>query len=109
MKHFPTRRDLFKTGLAAGAVQLAGGTGESLAAERTPNAIGNRLWLWCHYEGSHNGNWCLPGASRMTPVEAAAYMAIPNAIMVGYEGRPAARRSRHAPLATCHCFIEVME
>lgn len=42
------------------------------------------FWLWGHEAGSHNEGWGLPGASRMSPVEAAGYMGIPNVIMVRY-------------------------
>jgi hypothetical protein len=96
MMLFPTRRDLFKSALAAGAVQLIGSISETLVAEAKPHAIGDRLWLWCHYEGSHNGSWGIPASSSITPVEAAAYMAIPNAIMVGYEGKPVAPFDQYA-------------
>jgi hypothetical protein len=50
--------------------------------------IRDSLWLWGHDAGSHNDGWDLPAASRMTPLEAACYLGIPNLIMVGYEGRP---------------------
>jgi hypothetical protein len=48
----------------------------------------DRLWLWGHDAGSHNDGWGLPGPSRITPVEAALYLGIPNLIMVRYRGRP---------------------
>jgi hypothetical protein len=51
--------------------------------------IRDRLWLWGHEAGCHNEHWMLPGASRMTPVEAAFYMGTPNLIMVVYGNRPA--------------------
>jgi hypothetical protein len=44
----------------------------------------DRLWLWGHDAGSHNNLWNLPTESRITPVEAAFYMRIPNVIMVRY-------------------------
>ena len=34
--------------------------------------VRDRLWIWGHYEGSHNDAWNLEGASRITPVEGAA-------------------------------------
>ena len=46
--------------------------------------VRRRLWLWGHDAGSHDTEWLLPGSSRITPVEAAFYMGIPNAIMVRY-------------------------
>lgn len=51
--------------------------------------VRDRLWLWGHETGSHNSSWNLPGASRMTPLEGAVYMGIPNLIMVGYSRQPA--------------------
>lgn len=53
-----------------------------------PETVRDRLWLWCHAAGSHNEGWGLPRPSRITPVEAAHYMGLPNAIMVRYEGVP---------------------
>jgi hypothetical protein len=50
--------------------------------------IREKLWLWGHDAGAHNDSWGLPGPSRITPVEAAAYLGIPNLLMVRYHGRP---------------------
>jgi hypothetical protein len=50
--------------------------------------VRDRLWLWGHDAGSHNDGWGLPAPSRITPVEAAFYLGIPNLIMVRYKGRP---------------------
>lgn len=47
-----------------------------------------RFWLWGHAAGSHNAGWDLPGASRISPVEAACYLGIPNVIMVRYGDEP---------------------
>lgn len=52
------------------------------------NSARDRFWLWAHQEGSHNDQYNLPGKSRMTPVEAAHYLGIPNLMMVGYGGQP---------------------
>lgn len=53
----------------------------------------DRFWLWGHEAGSHNPGthhieWNLPAASRMTAVEAAAYLDIPNLMVVRYNGKP---------------------
>lgn len=48
----------------------------------------DKFWIWGHEAGVYNGQWGLPGNSRMTPVEGAFYMGIPNIIMVRYEGKP---------------------
>jgi hypothetical protein len=50
--------------------------------------VRDRLWLWGHDAGSHNEGHGLPGPSRITPAEAAAYLGIPNLLMVRYKGRP---------------------
>ena len=47
--------------------------------------IRDRFWLWGHDAGSHDVQWNLPGTSRITPVEATFYMAIPNIVMVRYD------------------------
>ena len=46
--------------------------------------IRDRFWLWGHDAGSHDEGWNIPGESRVTPVEAAFYLSIPNIIMVRY-------------------------
>jgi hypothetical protein len=48
----------------------------------------DRFWLWGHEAGTHNGIWNLPGASRISPVEAAYYLGVPNVIMVQYGTSP---------------------
>lgn len=76
------RRDLLGSAalLATSAVPApaAAGTG----------TVRDRLWLWCHTAGSHN-RYKIPKPSRITPVEAAVYMSIPNLIQVRYENTPA--------------------
>jgi len=51
-------------------------------------SVKDSLWLWAHEAGSHNAQYNLVGSSRMTPLEAACYMGIPNVIMVRYRGLP---------------------
>jgi len=46
--------------------------------------IRDRFWLWGHDSGSHDTHWNIPEKSRITPVEAAYYLSIPNIIMVRY-------------------------
>jgi len=50
--------------------------------------VRSRLWVWGHPAGSHNDAYHLPGASRMTPVEGAYYLGVPNALMVVYNSQP---------------------
>jgi hypothetical protein len=53
------------------------------------NTVRDRLWIWGHEAGAHNGSWGLQAPSRMTPAEGAYYLGIPNMIMVRYANRPA--------------------
>lgn len=52
------------------------------------NRVKDRFWIWGHEAGSHDREWNLPGPSRITPVEAAFTMGIPNVIMVRYGQEP---------------------
>ena len=52
------------------------------------SVLRDKLWIWGHEAGSHNRDWDLPGPSRMTPLEGACYLGVPNLIMVRYEGLP---------------------
>lgn len=68
---------------------LAAGVASTVAGQVRPgNTVRDRFWLWGHPAGAHNKDWGLPGPSRITPVEAACYLSIPNMIMVRYEGQP---------------------
>ena len=51
--------------------------------------VRERFWIWGHDAGVYNGSWGLPGDSRITPVEGAYYMDVPNMIFVRYLGKPA--------------------
>ena len=53
------------------------------------DTVRDHLWVWGHYEGSHNDGWDLAGPSRATPLEGAAYLGVPNLIMVRYRDLPA--------------------
>ena len=46
--------------------------------------VRDKLWMWGHNVGVHDSTsrWKLPANSRMTPVEGAVYMGVPNIIMV---------------------------
>ena len=60
------------------------------------NTIRDRLWIWGHEAGSHDREYNTPAPSRMTPVEGACYLNVPNMIMVRYEGRPAPPYDQYA-------------
>jgi hypothetical protein len=71
-------------------LRVPGGTLLSAAASSFPSGkVRDHFWMWGHAAGSHNKSWNLPGPSRITPVEAAYYMGVPNVIQVRYEGDPA--------------------
>jgi len=44
--------------------------------------IRDRLWIWGHPAGAHNGSWNIHQESRISPVEAAHYMGIRNMLMI---------------------------
>ena len=50
--------------------------------------VRDRMWLWGHEAGSHDTEWDIARSSRITPVEAAFYMDVPNMIMVRYHDKP---------------------
>lgn len=50
--------------------------------------VRDHFWIWSHEAGVYNGQWGLPGDSRITPVEGAHYMGVSNIIFVRYEGKP---------------------
>jgi len=53
--------------------------------------VRDRFWIWGHEAGSHTTEeWGVPEPSRITPVEGAFYMGVPNVILVRYGGKPAA-------------------
>ena len=85
-KPFPiNRRRLLK-----GTVLWSTLSGLPPAAAVVPSAekVRDKFWLWGHPAGSNDKDWRLPAPSRITPVEAAHYMGIPNVIFVRYEGDP---------------------
>lgn len=52
------------------------------------DTVRNHMWIWGHPEGAHTNEYGLPGASRMSPVEGAVYLGVPNIIMVRYNDKP---------------------
>src|SRR5688500_12087545 len=47
-------------------------------------SLRDRLWLWCHEAGSHNGLFGLTRESRIEPAGAARSMGLGNALMVRF-------------------------
>jgi hypothetical protein len=57
------------------------------------DTVRDLFWVWGHEAGSHNPGshqieWNLPGPSRITAIEAAAFLDVPNLLMVKYNGQP---------------------
>ncbi len=92
------RRDCLKTlAVAAAAATGVGMAGTSTGQRKSPTvAVRDRLWVWAHMEGSYNGSWGLPRTSRITPVEGAHYLGVPNVIFIRYEGKPAPPFAQYA-------------
>ena len=61
-----------------------------------PQRVRDRIWIWGHQEGSHNGDYGISGQSRITPVEAAYTLGIPNVIFVRYRDLPRPPFTKHA-------------
>src|ERR1039458_7265929 len=85
--HIGRRELLRSTAMIAGA-QIINAVPAAKAARAASPTVKDRFWLWGHYAGSHDGDYGLTGTSRITPVEAAYYMSIPNVIQVSYRGKP---------------------
>jgi hypothetical protein len=86
----PSQRNLIRSEALLASAPLWGGPLAMRVEVRPPATVRDRFWLWGHAAGSHNGEYGLPGASPITPVEAAWYMASPNIIQVRYKGKPEA-------------------
>ncbi len=88
-----TRRDLLKWTVATAAATRAGSLASAAGPDSNPkdaiaNTLADRLWIWTHAEGSYKLEYGLPRASRMTPVEGAVYLGLPNLLFVRYLGTP---------------------
>ncbi len=100
------RRDLLLGGALLAAYTSLGGEALPRRSAISGHTVRDRLWLWGHYEGSHNDGWNLPAKSRITPVEAAYYMSLPNVVMVRYDGKPEMPFDRYAfPFRALHQVI----
>ena len=53
-----------------------------------PHTVRECIWAWSHEAGVYNGNYGLPGNSRITPVEGAHFLGVPNIIFIRYHDRP---------------------
>ena len=53
------------------------------------DTVRDRLWMWGHAAGSHDTGWGISRTSRMTPLEGAAYLGVPNLVLIRYQDVPA--------------------
>ena len=66
--------------------------GHVLCAETVgggPSTVRDHFWIWAHIERAYDNSWGLPRNGRITPVEGAYYLGVPNIIFIRYEGKPA--------------------
>ncbi len=94
-----TRRHFFQwaASLAAGAslvgcrtlnsAEQTGGNQLLPHQRRFEGTIRDRFWVWTHQAGSHD-KFGIPKPSRMTPMEGAAYLDVPNAMFITFGGQP---------------------
>jgi hypothetical protein len=68
---------------AAGPVLCSGG---APAEERT---VRDRFWIWAHEAHAYDNAWGLQRNGRITPVEGAYYLGVPNIILIRCEAKPA--------------------
>ena len=50
--------------------------------------VRDRFWIWTHQAATHNVTWPDLAGSRMTPVEGAVYLDVPNLYFIRYENKP---------------------
>ena len=87
MDKLTRRRFLQYSGGLAAATMIARAEMPLFAADAT-DTVRDRLWVWGHIEGSYDNAWGLPQNSRMTPLQGAASLGIPNIIMIRYSNKP---------------------
>ena len=80
-----SRRQFLEIGGALGTASLLP---TAVFGNAPTDTVRDRLWIWGHLEGSYDNSFGLPQNSRMTPLQGAEYLGIPNIIMVRYGGKP---------------------
>jgi hypothetical protein len=87
--HKVSRRTFFNLAAATGSL-LAASSFRCQNQKQSMNAtdtVHDHLWIWTHAAGVHT-RWGLQKASRMTPVEGAVYLDVPNLLFIRFEGKP---------------------
>ena len=65
----------------------------SATAAEQPTTVRDRLWSWAvdaSFDWPAHEAGETPGKNRMTPVEGAVYLGVPNVMFIQYQGIPAA-------------------
>lgn len=73
----------------AGAVGLTPDPAAAVASKARVTTVRDRFWAWAHEAHSYDNSYGLPRNGRITPVEGAHYLGVPNVIFVRYAGKPA--------------------
>ena len=84
-----SRRRFLQYGGGFAAATMVTQVETSVFATEPTGTVRDRLWIWGHLEGSYDDSYGLPQNSRVTPLQGAEYLSIPNLIMVRYDGKPA--------------------
>ena len=83
-----SRRHFLQYGGAVTAAAMLPSAKMPLFAAEGADTVRDRLWIWGHLEGSYDDQYGLPMNSRVTPLQGAEYLGIPNIIMVRYSNKP---------------------
>ena len=70
-------------------VVAAEGRNDSTATASPSRIVRDRFWAWAHDPHCYDDSYGLPKNGRITPVEGAHYLGVPNIILVRYGGKPA--------------------
>ena len=84
----PSRRRFLCSCAASALAAALPGEAQGQAPSKSAT-VRDRLWVWGHDAHFYNGEFGLPGKSRITPVEGAVYMGVPNVMFIQYQGIPA--------------------
>jgi hypothetical protein len=85
-----SRRKFFQaTSMAAGTLMASSAceTVGKKVSEKSVDTVRDRLWIWTHPAGVHT-RWGIKQSSRMTPLEGAMYLDVPNLLFIRFEGKP---------------------
>ncbi len=84
------RRKFFQASSLAAGTLLTGSacvTDEKKTSAKNRETVRDRLWIWTHPAGVHT-RWGIQQTSRMTPLEGAVYLDVPNLLFIRFEGKP---------------------